>query len=66
MGFPGGDSGKESTCQCKRCKRQWVSSLGQEDPLKEERTIHFSIVLWEIPWTEEPGCLDEGLTQIVM
>ena len=32
----------------------WVPSLGQEDPLEEEMATHFSILAWEIPWTEEP------------
>ena len=31
-----------------------VRSLGQEDPLEKEMAIHFSILPWEIPWTEEP------------
>ena len=31
----------------------WVQSLGQEDVLEEE--IHFSILAWRIPWTEELG-----------
>ena len=30
--------------------------LGQEDPLKEIGT-HSSILVWRIPWTEEPGRL---------
>ena len=25
--------------------------------LEEERGTHFSILAWEIPWTEEPGGL---------
>ena len=29
-----------------------VQSLGQEDPLEEEMSIHSSILAWEIPWTE--------------
>ena len=32
-----------------------VLSLGQEDPLEEEMATHSSILVWEIPWTEEPG-----------
>ena len=24
-------------------------------PLEKEMAIHFSILSWEIPWTEEPG-----------
>ena len=33
-----------------------VRSLSLEDPGKEMAT-HFSILAWEIPWTEEPGWL---------
>ena len=32
-----------------------VQSLGGEDLLEEEMAIHFSILAWRIPWTEEPG-----------
>ena len=28
-------------------------SLGQEDPLEKEMATHFSILVWESPWTEE-------------
>ena len=35
----------------------WVLSLGGEDPLKEEMATHSSILVWEIPRTEEPGGL---------
>ena len=35
----------------------WVGSLGQEDPLEKEMTIHSSTIAWKIPWTEEPGRL---------
>ena len=31
----------------------WVHSLGQEDPLAPQS----SILVWRIPWTEEPGGL---------
>ena len=34
-----------------------VQSLGQEDALEEEMTIHSSILAWETPRTEEPGGL---------
>ena len=33
----------------------WVLSLDREDPLEGEVATHFSILAWEIPWTEEPG-----------
>ena len=44
-----------------------VGSLGQEDPLEKETATHYSILAWEIPWTEKPvgycpwGC--EGVGQ---
>ena len=36
MGFPGGASGKEPTCQCRRHKKTWVQPLGREDPLERK------------------------------
>ena len=33
-------------------KETRVQSLGQ-DPLEKEMATHFSILVWEIPWTEE-------------
>jgi len=33
-------------------------TLGQEDPLEEDRATEFSILAWRIPWTEEPGPWD--------
>ena len=56
MGFPGGTSGKEPACQCKRTKMM-VRSLGWEDPLEEEMEIHSSILAWKTLWTEKPGGL---------
>ena len=35
----------------------WVQSLGWEDPLEKEMASHFSILPWEIAWTDEPGGL---------
>ena len=34
-----------------------VQSLGWEDPLEKGITIHSNILVWRIPWTEEPGRL---------
>ena len=42
--LPDGLDGKESAC-----------SAG--DPLEKEMATHSSILVWEIPWTEEPGRL---------
>ena len=41
----------------------WVGFLGQEDPLEKEMAIHFSILVWRIPWTEEPGRLQSTGSQ---
>ena len=40
-----------------RAAEDACGSLGQEDPLEEEMATHSSILVWEIPWTEEPGQL---------
>ena len=54
-GFPGGASGKEPTCQCRRHKRRrfnyWVKKV------LWRRATHSSIFAWRIPWSEEPGGL---------
>ena len=31
-----------------------VQSLGQETPLETRMASHSSILVWRIPWTEEP------------
>ena len=42
-----------------------VRFLDREDPLEEEMNTHFSILAWEIPWTEEPGGLQpRGLHRV--
>ena len=40
-----------------------VKSLGQEDPLEEEMATHSIILVWKIPWTEEPGGLQSMESQ---
>ena len=35
----------------------WVQSLGWEDLLEKEMATHSSILVWKIPWTEEPDRL---------
>ena len=32
-----------------------VRSLGWEDPLEKGMATHSSILVWRIPWPEEPG-----------
>ena len=36
-------------------KETWVLSLDKEDSLEEEVAPHSSILVWRIPWREEPG-----------
>ena len=33
----------------------WIRFLGQEDSLEEGMATHSSVLVWRIPWTEEPG-----------
>ena len=43
IGFLVGSTGKESACQCKRCRQEtWVQSLDWEDLLEEEMATHSS------------------------
>ena len=43
----------------------WVQSLGGKDPLGKEMATHYSLLAWEIPWTEEPGGLQSVGSQRV-
>ena len=43
----------------------WVRSLGQEDPLEKGMATHSSILVWRIPWTEEPDRLQSKGSQRV-
>ena len=45
-------------------RETWVQFLGLEDPLEKGMATHSSILVWEIPCTEEPGGLQSvGLLQ---
>jgi len=57
LGFPGGASGKEPACQCRRHKEMQVQSLVWEDPMEECTATYCSVLAWRIPWTEELGQL---------
>ena len=46
-GFPGGASGKEPACQCRR-QEMWVQSLSGDYPLEEGMATHSSILAWRI------------------
>ena len=45
-------------------QEMWIGSLGWEDPLENEMSIHSSILAWEIPWTDEPGGLQSRGSQM--
>ena len=53
MGVPGGSAVENPPAM----QETQVPSLGQEDPLEKEMAAHSSILVWRIPWTEEPGGL---------
>ena len=43
----------------------WVQSPSWEGPLEKGMATHSSILIWEIPWTEEPGRLQSmGLQRV--
>ena len=44
-------------------QEMWFQSLGQNS-LEKEMATHFSILAWEIPWTDEPGRLGNKTTVI--
>ena len=47
-----------------KSQETWVQSLGWEGPLEEEMETHSSILVWKIPWVEEPGRLQsQGLKE---
>ena len=50
-GFPAGSVVKNQPAR----QETWVGSLGREDPVEKEMATHYSILAWEIPWTEELG-----------
>ena len=58
-------SGKDSACQCSRCKRLRFNPWVRKIPLKEEVATHSSILAWTIPRTEEPGGLQSMGLQAV-
>ena len=42
-----------------------VQSLGWEDPLEKGMATHSRVLVWRIPWTEEPGGLQSMGSQTV-
>ena len=46
-------------------QEMWVRSLGWEDSLEKGMATHYSILVWRILWTEEPGGLQSTGSQRV-
>ena len=38
-------------------QESWIQPLGWEDPLEKGMATHSNVLVWRIPWTEEPGRL---------
>ena len=55
--FLSGGSGVKNPPAVQEPQEKWVQSLGCQDPLEEGMATHSNILVWEIPWTEEPGGL---------
>ena len=55
-GFPRWWNGKESACQCRRYRRHGLGPWAG-DSLEKGMATHARILVWRIPWTEEPGGL---------
>ena len=43
----------------------WIRSLSREDSLEKGMATHSSILVWRIPWTEQPGGLQSKRLQRV-
>ena len=55
VGFPGGTSGKESACECRRHKRHGFDPWVRKIPWRRKRQPTPIFFTWRIPWTKEPG-----------
>ena len=64
-GLPMGLSGKESTCQSRRCKRHEFDPWVRKIPWSRKWQPTPVFLPGKIPWTEEPGRLQSMGSQIV-
>ena len=56
-------SGKESACQCRRCRRHGFDPWVWDDPLEEEVATHSSILAGKISWTGAWRATFHGVTK---
>ena len=61
MSHQAGSDSKESACGA----GTRVRPLGQEDPLEKEMATHSRVLVWKIPWLEEPSRLQSMGSQRV-
>ena len=64
MGFPSGSAVNELPAVQETCRRRGFNP-GQEDALNQGTATHSSILVWKIPWTEEPCGLPSMGSQTV-
>ena len=63
--FPGGSEVKNPPAM-QELLEMWVWSLGRENTQKEVVATHSSILVWRIPWTEEPGGLGPWSCEVLV
>ena len=54
-----------STCKYRRCRRHGINTWVGKIPLEEEMATHCSVLVWRIPWTQEPRGLESMGSQRV-
>ena len=59
-GFPGSTTGKEPTCQCRRCKRFGFNPWVRKIPWSRKWQLTPVFLPGESPWIEEPGGVTIG------
>ena len=65
LGSPGGASGKEHACQCRRCKRLGFDPWVRNHALEEGMATYPSILAWRIPLAGYSpwGCTESDMTE---
>ena len=64
MDFPGGSSGKEPICQCRKIKRHKFDPWVEKIPWRRAWQSTPVFLPGELSWTEEPGLLSKGSQRV--
>ena len=65
MHVPGGSAGENVPTSAGDAGDTQAWSLGREGPLEQEVATHSSVLVWNIPWNEEPSRLQSmGLQRV--